>query len=118
MVGGRKIFADQPFGRRCFLDFGNQAIAARVDLAAQSGGKAAHRPGIDGIEIGERALRTARGDFAGLGFEDLGELVHLYAIQQLSSALASPFSMASAASSTPSASVLTAPATMSASAAL
>ena len=87
-------------------------IAAVIAMMAVGGGAR------EQVGLGERAQRTARGDFVGLGGEDLGQLVHLYAIQQLSSALASPLSIASAASSTPSVSVSAAPAMTSASAEL
>ena len=110
MLGRAEIGADQALGGRSFLDLGDQAEAVarpwprarRESRAAASASRAARS------RSSSVASRLAGGDFLALGGADLGELVghRVVAIQQSSSALARPLSIASAASSTPSVQVV------------
>src|SRR6478735_2650968 len=110
-----EIGADQAFGRGCALDLGDQTVAACCALGLQRSAETAHRAGI----ASPKRRLAQRGDFLALHLQDLVELVgHQKRIQQSSKALASPLSIASAASSTPSRRSQAVPATTRAAAAL
>src|SRR5690606_31581874 len=142
VFGRAEVGPDQAFGGRSFLDFGDKAEARR-GLGLERPAEPARRRRLGGlaVEVFECGERLARGYFLALGGADFGELVHrvapmpgaearvdmsrlrgrnqrVLAIQQSSKALASPLSIASAASSAPSVQVSTSPATSRAPAAL
>src|SRR5690606_35275751 len=74
--GGLKIWPDQPFGWRSFLDFGDEPEAASGPRFESAPEPARRRlRGRTSVEVAEAGGPLASGDLAALGLADLGELV-------------------------------------------
>src|SRR5690606_6502248 len=106
VFGRAEVVTNEPLGGRCLLDLRNQpkpGCSLRLKRRAETAWRGCGCCGA--VQIAYGRLRLACGHFFALGGADLGQLVSHCpcAIQQSSRALASPLSMTSVASSTPSA---------------